>query len=157
MQSHAQVIRKWTKDTGAHCADQPTAMSYDEAKFIIHMVASELVELAQTVCDTNEEAIRLVQDGAHCDLNVEYTRPSDFDLVVEQADALADVMYYIYNAAAKKGYNMDRVIAEVHRANEAKRFPDGTFHRDERGKVIKPSTWTPPDLRVSLCMKQFDE
>lgn len=31
-------------------------------------------------------------------------------------------------------------------ALEAKEWPDGTFHHDENGKMVKPPGWTAPDL-----------
>jgi len=37
---------------------------------------------------------------------------------------------------------IDIIIA----ADEAKRFPDGTFHRDEDGMVVVPEGWVAPDL-----------
>lgn len=37
-------------------------------------------------------------------------------------------------------------IAAVLDANDAKRWPDGTFHHDANGKITKPQGWIAPDL-----------
>lgn len=37
-------------------------------------------------------------------------------------------------------------VAAVLDANDAKRWPDGTFHHDANGKITKPPGWFPPDL-----------
>ena len=63
----------------------------------------------------------------------------------EQMDALADMVYYIYNAADKVGTNLDPFVLLAHKYNMMKRFPDGEFHTREDGKIIKPPGFNPPD------------
>lgn len=69
------------------------------------------------------------------------------NIITAQADALADIVYYIYDTGFRyAGYNVSDIVKEVHKANMNKRFPDGTFHRREDGKIIKPTGWMEPDL-----------
>jgi len=70
--------------------------------------------------------------------------------VVEAADALADLLYVVYGAALEWGIPLDAVFAEVHRSNMTKVWPDGTVHYREDGKVLKPSTYSPADIRGVL-------
>ena len=60
------------------------------------------------------------------------------------------------NAAAKKGVNLSSVFDVVHDANMAKKWEDGTFHKREDGKILKPETWSPPDVQKEIA-RQFKE
>ncbi|CAK7994483.1 Hypothetical protein POVR1_LOCUS7 [uncultured virus] len=147
MASFASQVKDFTLDT----RDQPVVMSKESVTFIIRMVCSELVELAQTVTDSVEEAATLVRTNVNTDLNPGYVRPLDeISIAADQADALADVNYYVYNCGCKHGINLSRVLDVVHQANMSKKFPDGTFHRREDGKIIKPDGWKEPDIRAEI-------
>jgi len=74
----------------------------------------------------------------------------EVDMITQQADALVDINYYNYNCATKHNMDIDAVFKIVHQANMNKRFPDGTFHRDPSGKVIKPIDWREPDCRGEI-------
>ena len=149
--SNARKVYNWTKNTGSLIADKPQAMTREEVQFIINMATSELVELAQTVADDADDAIKMVQLGAHVDVSLDYKKPeTELGIISEQADAAVDVMYYLYNTYAKKGVNLDSVFEKVHAANEAKRFNDGTFHRRNDGKVLKPPGWQEPDINGEI-------
>ena len=151
LKSNAKKVYKWTEATGVACPNRPRRMDRDEVQFIINMVTSELVELAQTVTDCPDDAITMVQQGAHVDVSLDYVQSeSVLKIVSEQADAAVDVMYYLYNAFAKKGVNLDSVFDVVHAANEAKRHPDGTFHRRADGKVLKPDDWKEPNIDAEI-------
>lgn len=66
--------------------------------------------------------------------------------LVEIADALGDLLYVIYGAGHAYGIDLDKVFAEIHRSNMTKLGPDGKAIRREDGKVMKPATYTPPNL-----------
>lgn len=146
--SSALKVKQFTEEsTGKSCPNKPQIMNKDEVKFLISMVNSEMLELALTVCNSPQEAVELFKDARFRDFNENYTRPtSEVQLIAEQADAMVDAWYYMLNAAAKKGFNLDKVFDVVHDANMNKRFPDGIFHRREDGKVIKPDNWKEPDI-----------
>lgn len=74
---------------------------------------------------------------------------TDGDLVAV-ADALGDIAYVLYGTALTYGINLDAVIAEVHRSNMSKLRPDGKPILREDGKVLKPATYTRPNLRRVL-------
>jgi predicted HAD superfamily Cof-like phosphohydrolase len=69
--------------------------------------------------------------------------------IVEVADALTDLLYVIYGAGHAYGIDLDRCFAEVHRSNMSK-FVDGKIIKDANGKVLKPKTYSPPDLSFLL-------
>ncbi len=67
------------------------------------------------------------------------------------ADALADKIYVAIGTALEFGIPLERVWAEVQRANMAKVDPEtGHVKRREDGKILKPSGWTPPDIKRAL-------
>lgn len=66
---------------------------------------------------------------------------------VEAFDGAIDMVYVIQGWAHSKGLNMDRGMLEVHRTNMAKKWPDGTFHKREDGKIVKPPGWEGPRLK----------
>lgn len=71
--------------------------------------------------------------------------------MIELADGLADIIYVAVGTALEFGIPLDRVWAEVHRSNMAKRDPaTGMVRRREDGKVLKPEGWTPPDIAAAL-------
>lgn len=70
--------------------------------------------------------------------------------LVAIADSLTDLLYVIYGAAHAYGIDIDACFAEVHRSNMSKVGPDGKVVRREDGKILKPDTYTPPDLESIL-------
>jgi predicted HAD superfamily Cof-like phosphohydrolase len=85
---------------------------------------------------------------------------AEFDLastagdITEAADALADLLYVIYGAALEWGIDVDAVLEEVHRSNMTKVWPDGTIHMRDDGKILKPPTYSPADIRKVLGLQK---
>lgn len=154
----ASKVKQFTEEsTGISCPTQPIPLSKDDVSFIIRMVNSEMVELAQTVCSTDEEAIKFVTDRVNVDVTA-YERTDNPDqLAADQADAAADAMYYMYNLYDKHGINLSRVFDVVHAANLRKRWPDGKYHRrDSDGKVMKPPGFLGPDILAEIVRQKTD-
>jgi predicted HAD superfamily Cof-like phosphohydrolase len=62
-------------------------------------------------------------------------------------DGDIDTLWVSIGAAAAAGSDVLGAYNEVATTNEAKRFPDGTYHRHEvTGKVLKPAGWQEPQL-----------
>lgn len=66
--------------------------------------------------------------------------------LVEIADGIADSIYVLIYTAHAYGIPIEKVFDEVQRTNMAK-FPDGVAIRREDGKIMKPSGWSPPDIK----------
>jgi predicted HAD superfamily Cof-like phosphohydrolase len=150
MSSHTDKVREFTeKSLGIQLPTKPSKMSKDEVKFIVRMVLSEMLELCTTVTPTVQDATDFFGD---CCTTLDKPREfspetkSDVEIMAEQYDSFVDAWYYMLNTASKKGVNLDSIFDVVHGANMAKCFPDGTFHRREDGKVIKPDGWSEPDI-----------
>jgi NTP pyrophosphatase (non-canonical NTP hydrolase) len=67
--------------------------------------------------------------------------------IVEIADALGDLLYVTFGMAMEMGLDIDRIFDDIHRSNMTKVWEDGTVHKDAGGKVLKPETYTPVDLK----------
>ena len=97
-----------------HVGKKPNIMEEKEVDFLIQMINDECEELIQA-----------------------YT-------IYEQMDALIDLIYYIVDAAIKKGVDLDPLFAIVHNANMRKVVNGKVFRRYD-GKILKPKDWYPPD------------
>lgn len=84
----------------------------------------------------------------------EFQAAADQNDLTEMVDALADIVYFAYGTAINLGIDLEPVFEEVHRSNMTKVWPDGSVRRREDGKVIKPPTYTKPDI-ASEILKQI--
>lgn len=159
MSSHTDKVKQFTEESmGMTLPSTPSPLTKSEVKFITRMVVSELLELITTVTTSVEEAQSILSECIGS-LDVPKQVPtfgSEEELIAEQYDAFVDAWYYMLNTSVKKGVNLDRLFDVVHEANMRKRWADGTFHRREDGKVVKPEGWEEPDL-VSEIKKQMQQ
>lgn len=81
----------------------------------------------------------------------ELHRAINYQDIVQVADALGDIQYVVEGACLAFGIDSDAIHRAIHDSNMRKRHADGMVHRDAGGKVIKPDTWTPPDLASVLA------
>jgi predicted HAD superfamily Cof-like phosphohydrolase len=65
----------------------------------------------------------------------------------ELVKELADLLYVIYGTAEELGFDLETSFNRVHKSNMSKLWEDGTVHYNEFGKVLKPPTYRPPNLR----------
>lgn len=70
-------------------------------------------------------------------------------------DALADLMYVVLGTACACGIDLEPIFAEVHRSNMSKAiYIEGSaiplVIKNHQGKVLKPATYTPPNLQPLL-------
>ena len=70
--------------------------------------------------------------------------------MVEVADALTDLLYVVYGAGHAFGIGLDDCFKDVHKSNLSKLGPDFRPIKREDGKVLKPDTYFPPDLKTVL-------
>jgi predicted HAD superfamily Cof-like phosphohydrolase len=67
----------------------------------------------------------------------------DKDLV-EQADAMIDIIYFAIGTLVELGVEPQRLFDIVHQANMNKLWPDGKPRLQPDGKVMKPENWVDP-------------
>lgn len=73
----------------------------------------------------------------------------DFD-AVEVADACADLIWVIEGLAHTIGIPMQQVWNEVARSNHSKVSETGKVLKRADGKILKPDTYSPPDIKTVL-------
>jgi predicted HAD superfamily Cof-like phosphohydrolase len=81
----------------------------------------------------------------------EFSDACDAGDIVGMADGLADLLYVTYGAALECGIPIDAVFDEVHRSNMSKVWSDGSIRYREDGKVMKPPTYSPADVKGVLA------
>ena len=69
----------------------------------------------------------------------------DHDLV-EVADAIGDILYLAFGAAVTYGIDIEPVFREIQRSNMSKLPADGIPLIRADGKIMKPETYSPPEL-----------
>jgi predicted HAD superfamily Cof-like phosphohydrolase len=69
--------------------------------------------------------------------------------LVDQVDALVDVIYVALGALVEMGVELDEPFRLVHESNLAKAWPDGSFQKTGEGKIIKPNAWQSPRKALS--------
>lgn len=126
---------------------QPTAFSKEQVSHRVGFKVEELVELlyassqAETAdfeeeLDAMHRAIDLARDKIMAKEQV------GSDVLVEQVDALTDLLYFTYGSFSLLGVDPQPILEIVHEANMGKLFPDGQPHYDSiTGKVLKPDNW----------------
>ena len=72
--------------------------------------------------------------------------------IIEVADALTDLLYVVYGAGQAFGIDLDECFQEVHESNMSKLGEEGRAIKREDGKVLKPDTYFPPDLKRVLSI-----
>lgn len=66
----------------------------------------------------------------------------------EILDAIGDIGYLWFGMMKKHGVSLkliDEALTEIHRSNMSK-LHNGEIVKDEKGKVVKPDTYSPPHL-----------
>lgn len=77
--------------------------------------------------------------------------------IVEQADAMIDVIYFALGTLVEMGVEPDLLFSIVQEANMSKLWPDGTPHYNGMGKVIKPSGWEDPHPKLEVAIKVLEK
>jgi len=141
--NYSECVKEFTAKT-CDVPATPSPMTRAEVMFIVRMVISELGELVQTVEEYENTKEFLMEAIATMDLSKLPKPENDTQLIGDQGDALVDAMYYMENAAVKKGINLSGIFRVVHAANMDK-FRNGVIKRSD-GKIMKPADWKEPDI-----------
>lgn len=79
---------------------------------------------------------------------IEATIKKDLAAVKDSLNSLVDLTYAVEHCC---GINMEPIFDEIQRSNMSKVWSDGTVHRrPEDGKIMKPPTYSPADIRGIL-------
>lgn len=76
----------------------------------------------------------------------EYTAEDKTQAKKQLAKELADLLYVVYGTADELCIPLEEVFQRVHESNMSKVWPDGKVRHNEYGKIMKPDTYTSPNL-----------
>lgn len=82
---------------------------------------------------------------------------AEADSLVDQADAMIDLIYFALGTMVEMGVRPDRLFEAVHRANMTKLWPDGKPHFREDSKIIKPEGWQDPFETLRRIIDEMTE
>ena len=68
--------------------------------------------------------------------------------IVEQVDAMIDLIYFALGTMVEIGVTPDAVFNIVHEANMSKLWDDGKPHYNADGKTVKPENWKTPYPKI---------
>jgi predicted HAD superfamily Cof-like phosphohydrolase len=144
-------VVEFTKKTGFEVPNKAKALDRKAVEFIVGNMISECTELLQVVARPEEDVLDTVRGLVGLRFNPDIPATHS---VVNQADALADAVYYTYNTAAKHGIDLDAILEAVHAANMRKINPDGTVTRDATGHIKKPAGWYGPEDEIKEILER---
>jgi predicted HAD superfamily Cof-like phosphohydrolase len=104
----------------------------------------------QTVMTENRQQYLLYRDLMAEEMG-ELIDADTKDDLIEQADAIIDILVVTIGAGLSLGLPLDMLWKEVMRSNTAKIDPNtGMVKKRADGKVLKPDGWTPPNIEAVL-------
>lgn len=118
-----EKVREFEKLVGGRNPDAPSIADIKTRRLRCDLLFEEVNEVIEALFDENLEEI---------------------------AKELADLLYVVLGTAVAYGIPLERVFEEVHRSNMTKIMPDGTIKYGANGKVIKPLTYQPADVKSVL-------
>lgn len=118
MNKEYEMVKTFQKTFGHPYADFPTVMSKDRAWIRYGFMKEEIDEFLEASVEGD---------------------------VIEQADAMIDLMYFALGTLVEIGVQPAQLFEIVQNANMSKLWADGKPRYDERtGKILKPEGWVDP-------------
>lgn len=139
-----EKVKQWHHDFDPNHQTTIHALNDEQSFYRASFMLEEMMEyLAATRSDdeliATGEAMKKEIDRAILKIT---KKEKEYNAVVDQADALIDLLYFIYGTFVKMNVDPNPLFDIVHEANMAKLFPDGKPHYDKiTGKVLKPEGW----------------
>jgi len=123
-----QDVRAFHVAAGQPCPTEPTFQEPGLVSRRSAWIDSELQELDDATTDEN---------------------------LTEQVDAYLDIIYFGIGGLVECGVLPGELWDLVAKANyPGKLWPDGTMHKNEQGKVLKPAGWVAPDAEIAAAINR---
>lgn len=125
----------------------PTPFTKKEAVYRAGFKMEELVELIAATCQGDQKQLHEEVKALHealdqAERKMLTKKHWGNDPLVEQVDALTDLLYFTYGSFSLLGVDPTQIFDIVHQANMGKLFPDGQPHYHPiTNKVLKPENW----------------
>ncbi|MFD1955978.1 hypothetical protein ACFSL6_17820 [Paenibacillus thailandensis] len=145
LQQMYNKVREFHTAFGEDMPEKPTELGIGKMVTNNWLIGS-LHSLTQEIKAVNSQKFEDEQIGGKVGQRIsfmleELTEFAAADDVVEQADALIDLIYFAIGTFTLIGVNPAPLFEIVHEANMGKVGPDGKVLRDSQGKIVKPAGW----------------
>lgn len=128
-------VRDFMKAARQDMPDGPTVLDGSAKWSRLTMLLEELSEHKKALADAKKASEYNNKRGVE-------------DTVVEIGDSIGDMIFVLIGTAYAYGLDIDAIWDEIARSNRSKvNEKTGFMDKDLTGKVIKPSTYSPPNLR----------
>lgn len=121
--------------TGMQCEELAEKLKALAAGEVVHSNRNALAKFAADLDELGRQFKAGMHYGAVLRADREELIDGDIDLLVVSAGSL------VYSTP-----QFAPAVEAVLKANDDKRFPDGTYHHDANGKIVKPEGWQRPDI-----------
>jgi len=139
--NYQKVLQFTEQSSQIKCPYNPTLMNLEAVTFIIKMILSEMIELAETASVSPQAALQLVKQ---CRLTTGNQISNNTN---DQLECFKKIFDAIYRLDKTYGLKFQKCFDAVHEANMDKRDPiTKEFLRREDGKIIKRPGWQPVNL-----------
>lgn len=132
-------VRRWMHHAGQLCPNSPIIPHPHVRELRIRLIAEELKETAKAL---GFELTYIIDP---------WIGPTD---LIEVADGCADLKVVVLGTEVACGLDGEPFFQEVMRSNNTKLVKDGNGHftvlKNHLGKILKPSTYEPPNLTPML-------
>lgn len=125
------LVREFHEQTGQEAEGFPTVPDKALVRHRMRLIHEEYVE-------TMAELQTL--------LNGRLTYDEALEIMGRLLKEMADLRYVLDGTAVSMGLPYEDAYRAVHASNMSKRWPDGRFRTDQRGKVLKGPNYRPPDM-----------
>jgi predicted HAD superfamily Cof-like phosphohydrolase len=135
-------VTEFHRAFGVPVHETPRVPSDDRVRLRLRLIAEEFCELLDAA-GLDDYTCGAVRNLLMNRLATPMAKSAD---IVAVADAFTDIDYVVEGSRLEFGIDGEPIAAEVHRSNLAK--VGATIRED--GKILKPPTWTPPDIAGEL-------
>lgn len=144
------IIDEQVREFHTLCGDiDPVAPTIPPDKIVrlrLRLVLEEAFELfAASVSEDDEDTVESLWAETVVVIDALRMNPN----LVDVADACADLDYVVAGTRLAYGLPRKAIADEVHRSNMAK-ATNGVILRNEKGKILKPKGWTPPNIAKAI-------
>lgn len=102
-----------------------------------------LISLTDFDCDVGSHSNKYKEKDNDYLLNIDQLYDAER---IELLDSLCDQIVTAIGVAYMLGFDIEKALAEVNRSNWSK-FVDGKPQFNEQGKISKPESYSPPELK----------
>lgn len=143
LQTIREQVTEFHVAFGQDIGEKPAVPDKATVRLRAKLVAEEAFEFVQALIPVGIEGLK--------DATLDVIAKADVRVnLAEAADALADLDYVSEGSRLAFGINGEPIAALVHANNLSKLGPDGKPLKRADGKVVKPDSWTPPDVAGEL-------